>query len=95
MVSSANVHFHLLFGFVHFTLSQMSLLCPNGRNKNLTILWSPYPKEIETRLSPNETVQTLDDLDGFSANIFAEFVKIFCLNVTLVRLENTTHLYQR
>ena len=60
-------------------LSNLALIqtspCSNRQYKNLTIIWSPYPKATELKVGANGAVQMLNDLDGYSANLFAEFVK--------------------
>ena len=52
-------------------------------NTTLTAFSSSYPREVLRLMSANNTVQNLDDLTGFSAELFAEFVQMSCVNVTL------------
>ena len=46
----------------------------DGQSQSLTLIWVPYPRFVEVKSSSvGKTVKTLDDLDGFNANLFAEF----------------------
>ena len=61
----------------------------SGQNHSLTLIWFPYPRFTQIKFSSKKTALTLDDLDGFSADLLAEFVKTYCLNVTLKCIEWT------
>ena len=77
----------ILLGFSLSLPISLAKSCSIGGNKSLTLVWTPYSKSIVIRTASPELVQSLDDLDGYSVNLFAEFVKESCLNVTVKYIE--------